>query len=303
MDFSVTILGSGAAVPTLSRGTTAQLINCHQRHILIDCGEGTQLQMRRFRVKFQRIQLILISHLHGDHVFGLPGLISTMQLLGRNQKLTVIGPKGIKSFLENQFSQVGLYQGFPIEYRELEKQEDGKVWEDKCIEIKSFPLKHRISTHGYRIQEKEGKRRLNNDAFEKTGVSVSYIQKLTSGEDIKDNEGRVVKSDDVTFPPLPTKSYAFCSDTAFHPQIIPAIRNVDLLYHEATFLEKEENRAAETYHSTAKQAATIALKSSAKRLVLGHFSARYKTIENHINEAKTIFDRVFIPEDGEQFNV
>jgi ribonuclease Z len=303
MDFSVTILGSGAAVPTLSRGTTAQLINCHQRHILIDCGEGTQLQMRRFKVKFQQVQLILISHLHGDHVFGLPGLISTMQLLGRKQRLTIIGPKGIKEFLEAQFKQTGLYQGFPIEYIELDKEKTGKVWEDKCLEITTFPLKHRIATHGYRIQEKEGNRRLDNDAFEKTGVSVSYIQKLITGEDIEDNQERVVKSQDVTFPPRPVKSYAFCSDTAFHSPIIEAIKDVDLLYHEATFIEKEANRAVETYHSTAKQAATIALKAGAKRLILGHFSARYRTFEKHLEEATSIFEPVFIPEDGEQFVV
>lgn len=303
MSFTVTILGSGAAVPTLKRGTTAQFVSCQQRSILIDCGEGTQIQMRKFKVKFQGIQVILISHLHGDHVFGLSGLISTMQLLGRKESITIIGPVGIKEFLLNQFKLSGLYSGFPIDFREIKPETTGLVFEDKCIEIKTFPLSHRIQTQGYRINEKLGKLGLDKEAFDETGISTSYIQKLIAGEDVVDNEGKTVKSEDVTFPPKPAKSYAFCSDTAYHPPIIESLNNVDLLYHEATFVDKESERATETFHSTAKQAATIALKSNAKRLILGHFSARYKTMEIHKEEAQSIFERVFIPEDGELFNV
>lgn len=301
MNFSVTILGSGAAVPTLQRGTTAQFINCQQRHILIDCGEGTQLQMRKFKVKFQNIQIVLISHLHGDHIFGLPGLISSMQLLGRTLPITIIGPKGIKEFLNSQFKISGAQKGFPINFKELPKNTEEIVFEDKCIEIKTFPLNHRIQTQGYRINEKPGKLHLNKVAFDKTGVSVAYIQKLIGGEDIQDNEGRIVQSKDVTFPPSSTKSYAFCSDTAYSPAIIEHIKDVDLLYHEATFIDKEAERATETYHSTAKQAATIALKANAKGLVLGHFSARYRDMTTHLNEAQEIFERVFIPKDGELY--
>ncbi|RFC53967.1 ribonuclease Z [Brumimicrobium aurantiacum] len=303
MSFNVTILGSGAAVPTLKRGTTSQLVTCNQRTILIDCGEGTQIQMRKFKVKFQNIQVILISHLHGDHVFGLPGLISTMQLLGRQDPLKIIGPKGIKEFLLNQFKLSGLYNGFPLEFTELETNAKQIVFEDKCLEIHTFPLKHRIQTQGYRINEKPGKRRLDVEAFEASGASRSYIQKLIAGDDIMDNEGRIVKSEDVTFPPKPIKSYAFCSDTAYLPELIDSLKDVDLLYHEATFLDKESERAVETFHSTAKQAATIALKSNAKRLILGHFSARYKSMENHQLEAESIFERVYIPTDGEIFHV
>lgn len=303
MSFNVTILGTGAAVPTLKRGTTSQFVSCQQRSILIDCGEGTQIQMRKFKVKFQSIQIILISHLHGDHVFGLSGLISTMQLLGRKEAIIIVGPVGIKEFLMNQFKLSGLYSGFPIDFRELAPETSGLVFEDKCIEIQTFPLSHRIQTQGYRINEKPGKRGLDREAFDATGVSVSYINKLVSGEDIEDNDGNIVRSEDVTFSPKPTKSYAFCSDTAYHPPIIEALKNVDLLYHEATFIDKESERAMETFHSTAKQAATIALKSNAKRLILGHFSARYKTMDKHLEEASSIFERVFIPEDGELFNV
>src|SRR5690554_791283 len=194
MSFTVTILGTGAAIPTLVRGTTSQFINCKQRSILIDCGEGTQLQMRKFKIKFQNTQVILISHLHGDHVFGLPGLISTMQLLGRKKPLTIIGPKGIKGFLTNQFKWVGMYNGFPIEFKELAPNTSDLVFEDKCLKIQTFPLKHRVHTQGYRIDEKPGNRRLDKEAFDETGVSFSYINKLIAGDDIVDNEGTVVKS-------------------------------------------------------------------------------------------------------------
>ncbi len=301
MSFDVTLLGTGAAVPSLTRGTTAQFVNCHQRHILIDCGEATQIQMRKYKVKFQKLDIILISHLHGDHVFGLAGLISTMQLLGRSTTLKIIGPTGIEAFLKQQFELVGFYRGFPIEFKEIPKNESEIVFEDNCLRISTFPLNHRIQTQGYKIEEVPGKRQLIKEEFDKYDVSVAYINKLLQGEDIEDNEGKLVKADAVTLPPKLTKSYAFCSDTAYFTEIIPHIENVDLLYHEATFIDKEAERASETYHSTAKQAATIALKAKAKRLVLGHFSARYKSTEQHLLEAKSIFEKSFCPEDGERF--
>lgn len=303
MSFELTILGSGAAVPTLNRATTAQYVNCHQRHILIDCGEGTQVQLRKFKIKLQQLSLILISHLHGDHVFGLAGLLSTMHLLGRDKGITIIGPEGIKSFLTNQFNSIGIKSLFEVNFIELTENSSGIVFEDKCICIRNFPLKHRVATHGYVIEEKPHKRKLLKDEFDKTGVSVSYISKLIQGEDIKDNNGVIVKTDDVTIPGKPSKSYAFCSDTAYTTDIIPYIKNVNLLYHEATFIDKESDRAQKTFHSTAKQAATIALKANVERLVLGHFSARYKTFDDHLNEAKSIFEATFIPEDGERFIV
>jgi ribonuclease Z len=303
MSFDVTILGTGSAIPTIKRGTTSHLVNCLQRHILIDCGEGTQLQMRKFKIKFQQIDIILISHLHGDHIFGLPGLLSTMQLLGREHKLKIYGPVGIKRILKVVFPEVGTSKIFPIEIEEIEEDTTALLFEDKCIEISTFPLKHRIATQGYKIQEKVGKRHLLKEEFDKTGISVAYINKLLHGENVIDNEGRFLKYEDVTLPPKPAKSYAFCSDTAYHLPIIESIKKVDLLYHEATFLDSESDRAVSTYHSTAKQAATIALKADVKRLVLGHFSARYKTAKNHQTEAQTIFENTFVPKDGEKFIV
>lgn len=301
MDFEVTILGSNAAMPTLLRGTTSHLVKCKQRYILIDCGEGTQLQLRRFQIKYQRICTILISHLHGDHVFGLPGLISTMQLMGRSQGLTIFGPIGIKKLLKTQLEAGGGYFQFTIKFVELEPNSSGLIFEDKCIKIFNFPLKHRIPTHGYRIQEKPALRKLLKEKFDATGVSVAYIKKLIQGEDIVDTMGVVVKSDVITLPPNRTRAYAFCSDTAYSESILPHIEGIDLLYHESTFLDSEVDRATETYHSTAKQAAIIAQNANAKRLILGHFSSRYKDLSLFKKEAETIFKSVDIPSDGEVF--
>lgn len=301
MDFEVTILGSNAAIPTLSRGTTSQFVQCKQRHILIDCGEGTQLQLRKFQIKYQRINTILISHLHGDHVFGLPGLISTMQLMGRTQGITIFGPVGIKKLLKTQLEAGGGYFQFTIHFVELEPHSSGLIFEDKCIKIFNFPLKHRIPTHGYRIQEKPALRKLLKEKFDATGVSIAYIKKLIQGENIVDNRGVEVKSNDVTLPPDRTRAYAFCSDTAYSESILPHIKDVDLLYHESTFLDAEAKRATETYHSTAKQAATIAQKADAKKLILGHFSSRYKDLSDFKKEAETIFNDVSIPSDGDVF--
>lgn len=303
MGFEVTILGSGAAVPSLQRGTTSQYIFCHNRHILIDCGEGTQIQIRKYKVKLQHIQFILISHLHGDHIFGLPGLISTMQLLGRTQGLTIFGPKGLRKFIQACLEEVGKGIFFSVEIIELETNESRVIYEDKCIEIKHFPLHHGVPTHGYTIEEKPHKRRLLKEEFDATGVSVAYIQKLIQGYDIIDSNGVEVKSDDVTIAGKPQKKYAYCCDTAYHKAVIPHIAHSDLMYHDATFLDQEAERAVKTNHSTAKQAATIALKAGVKRLLLGHFSARYKSTDEHVSEAQTIFEPVFAVEDGDVFRV
>jgi ribonuclease Z len=303
MSFTVTILGSGAAVPKLSRGTTAQYVSCHNRQILLDCGEGTQLQFRKFKLKFQSLDIILITHLHGDHVFGLPGLISTMGLLGRTKKLKIIGPTGIKKLITAQLDIVGMNKSFELIFTEIEKESAVQIYDDKCIEIHTFPLNHRIETQGYLINEKPHKRKLIPEKFEEYGVSVSYIQKLIQGRDITDNNGVFVRSDDVTVPGKASKSYAYCTDTAYDEKIIPHIQNADVLYHEATFLEADADRASKTYHSTAKQAASIAFKAGVKRLVLGHFSARYKDLNVFKEEAETIFEPTFIPNDGDIFYI
>lgn len=303
MNFSVTILGSGAALPTYSRNPTSQYIQCNNRHILIDCGEGTQMQMRKFGVKFQHISHILISHLHGDHFFGLVGLLSTMHLLGRDKGVTIYAPKELEDILRLQLEIGGAKLGFGIKFQQIEKNQTGIIFEDKVLEISTFPLKHKIQTNGFLISEKEKERSLLGDKFKEDGLSLTYIPKFKNGENVIDEFGETYKYDDYTTPPKPSRSYAYCSDTAYFEEVIPFIQNANLLYHEATFTEKEKDRAKATKHSTAADAAKIALKSNVKKLILGHLSARFKNSEEHIKEAKPIFKNVEVVEDGNEYHI
>lgn len=303
MRFEVTILGSGAAVPTLERGATSHYVNCNERHILIDCGEGTQLQMRRFKVKLQKISHICISHLHGDHFFGLVGYLSTMQLLGRNEGLTIYGPEGLEDIIKNQLEIGGAKLDFNTQFVEVDSKTSSLLFEDKLIEIHSIPLKHKVPTTGFLIKEKAKDRNLLKDEFDKTGLSIAYIPKLRQGKDVEKEDGTIVRSEDVTLPPKKTRSYAFCSDTAYKEDIVPLIKDVDLLYHEATFTKEKIERAKSTKHSTAEQAATIAKMAAARKLIIGHLSARYKTTEKHLNEAKAVFDNTEVVEDGNIFRI
>ena len=303
MKFEVTILGSGAAVPTLERGATAHYVNCNDRHILIDCGEGTQLQLRKYKIKFQRITHICISHLHGDHFFGLVGYLSSLQLLGRDKGVHVYGPTGLEAIVKAQLEMGGARIDYQLTFFEIDATKNTLLFEDKVMEIHSFPLKHRVPTTGFLIKEKPRDRNLIKAKFDQTGLSVAYINKLRQGVDVKKEDGTIVTADSVTVPPPPIKTYAFCSDTAYLENIVPTIKNVDLLYHEATFTEEKKQRAIKTNHSTALDAAKIAKLANAKQLIMGHFSARYKNTENHLTEAKTIFENSFAVNDGDVFEI
>lgn len=303
MKFEVTILGSGAAVPTLERGATAHYVNCNDRHILIDCGEGTQLQLRKYKIKFQRITHICISHLHGDHFLGLVGYLSSLQLLGRDKGVHVYGPTGLEAIVKAQLEMGGARIDYQLTFFEIDATKNTLLFEDKVMEIHSFPLKHRVPTTGFLIKEKPRDRNLIKSKFDQTGLSVAYINKLRQGVDVKKEDGTIVTADSVTVPPPPIKTYAFCSDTAYLENIVPTIKNVDLLYHEATFTEEKKQRAIKTNHSTALDAAKIAKLANAKQLIMGHFSARYKNTENHLTEAKTIFENSFAVNDGDVFTL
>lgn len=298
MAFEVTVLGSGAALPTSLRNPSAQYIDCNDRHILIDCGEGTQNQLRKYGIKIQKITHILISHLHGDHYFGLVGLLSTMHLLGRNKGISVYGPQGLEQIIRMQLEIGGAELTFPVQFIELDGKEAKVLFEDKLIEIATFPLRHRIPTNGFRITEKERERSLDGDKFKRDGLSLSYIPPFKLGIDVILKDGTVLHADDYTFPAPPVKSYAYCSDTVYEEKILPHIQGVDVLYHEATFLEAMSDRAKATFHSTALQAARIAKKAEVKRLFLGHLSARYLDGEAHIAEAAAEFPTVEVVEDG-----
>jgi ribonuclease Z len=303
VSFFVQILGCGAALPTGLRSPTAQYISCENRHFLIDCGEGTQMQMRRFGVKLQKIKHIFISHLHGDHFFGLPGLISTMHLLGRTDDLTIYGHSELERIIRGMLEVGGHKMTFKVTFVPLSFKTQTLLFEDKVLEIFSFPLRHRIPTCGFLFREKVKEFQLDGDAVKEAGLLIEHYHKLKKGEDIFCEDGSVFKNQDYTFPPKPSFSYAFCSDTNYFPEIVPIIQGVDLLYHEATFTELLSQRAKETFHSTAKQAALIAQAAKVRKLILGHFSSRYDHTAEHINEAKSVFSETVAAEDGMLFNL
>jgi ribonuclease Z len=303
VSFEVTILGSGAAIPTQRRNPTSQYLVCNDRHILIDCGEGTQIQIRKYGVKFQRINHILISHLHGDHFFGLVGLISTMHLMGRDKNLSIYGPAELEQILRLQLEVGAAKLDFEINFVKLNGKDSGVIFEDNLIEISYFPLKHRIPTNGFVIREKVKERRLNPTKIEGSGLQFEHMHRLKKGEDILLENGKTLKNAKFTLDPHPSFSYAYCSDTAYAEKIVPYIQGVSLLYHEATFVEKDIERARATFHSTARQAAEIAKKAGVGKLLVGHLSARYDSTSDHLHEAMQVFENSEVVEDGRTYQV
>ncbi len=303
MSFELTILGSGAALPTGKRNPAAQYLNCNERHILIDCGEGTQNQIRRFGIKIQKIRHILISHLHGDHFFGLAGLLSTMNLLGRTQGITLYAPPMLKDIIELQLRASGYRYDFKLDFVPLEMTSMQKIMEDKLIEIHAFPMKHRIPAFGFLVKEKTKEHPILGEELRAAGISLQAIPFFRQGIDYTDENGKVHRAEDYTLPPKRSASYAYCSDTAYLETLIDCVKDVDLLYHEATFIEKHKDRAQSTLHSTAREAAQIASKAGAKKLLLGHISTRYENTDIHLSEAKSIFENTEVVEDGMRFTV
>lgn len=297
----LTILGCYAATPRSFTNPTSQVLEIRNRLFLIDCGEGTQVQLRRNKIKFSKINHIFISHLHGDHFYGLIGLVSTFMLLNRTADLHIYGPKGIKEVITIQLRLSNSWSNYGLFFHELEATESEVIYEDEKVLVKTIPLKHRVYTNGFLFQEKIGDRKLNLDAVQNHEIDTCYYQKIKNGKDIVLEDGRVIENSKLTFDPIPAKNYAFCSDTVYNENIIPLIENVDVLYHEATFLETEEALAGKTMHCTAKQAATIAFKANVKQLVLGHYSTRYENISLFKDEAETIFPNILLGDDGASF--
>ncbi|MFT6167450.1 MAG: ribonuclease Z [Vicingaceae bacterium] len=302
MSLEVLILGSGSALPTFSANQTSQVVSCGNQLFLVDCGEGTQVQLRKNKVKIQNINHVFISHLHGDHFFGLVGLLSTMHLLGRQAELHIHGPKGLDEIVEIQFRNAGSHLSFNMVFHTIEKA--GEVlYEDAKVTVTSLPLKHRIPCYGFHFQEKEGLRKLDGHKLVEHNIPIYARKSIAEGEDFRSEEGIVIKNAELTTdPPRPT-AYAFCSDTAYYEKLIPLIQEVDLLYHEATFLESERERAKKTFHSTAKDAATIAEKANAKHLIMGHFSNRYKNKDGFLQEARMVFKNTNAAEEGREYQV
>ena len=304
MSTYLTILGYNSAIPTVKSAPTAQFLEMEERCFLIDCGEGTQVQLRKAKAKFSKINHIFISHLHGDHVFGLPGLISSFRLLGRETPLHVYGPKGIKEMMETIFRITETHQGFEVVFHELSSKKSEKVFEDNRVEVFTIPLDHRIYCNGYLFKEKPKERHLNMQEISKyPEIEICDYHNLKRGKDIKLSDGYILKNENLTKPAEPSVSYAFCSDTRYLESIIPIIKNVDVLYHEATFLHDLKKMADYTGHTTALEAAKIARKANVKKLILGHFSNRYNDLSVFLNEACEIFPETYLPEQLEAVKI
>lgn len=298
----LTILGCYSATPRTLGNTTSQVLEIANHMFLIDCGEGTQVQLRKHKVKFNRIKHIFISHLHGDHFFGLAGLVSTFRLLTREADLHIYGPKGIKEVITLQMKLADSWTNYKLIFHELSSTESQLIFEDDRVEVHTIPLEHRVYTNGYLFKEKKGDRKINIDAVETANINTAYYRKLKQGFDVTNEDGVLIKNETVTFEPKKSKSYAFCSDTVYREAIVPIIKDVDVLYHESTFLEAHAHLAPKTKHSTAKEAASIAKQANAGTLILGHYSSRYPNLEVFKTEAKTVFENVKLAEDGKHFN-
>ena len=298
------ILGCHSATPRSTVFPSSQLLEINNELLLIDAGEGMQIQLRKYKHKFNKIQHIFISHLHGDHFFGLVGFLSSLRLIGRDKPIHIYAPVGLKAIIELQFKLTKTDINYPLFFHELSSPESELILETDQYTVKTIPLEHRIYTNGFLIQEKPALRKLNISAVKQyPEVGTWAYHNLKRGKDFIKEDGSIIPNDQLTLPPPPTKSYAYCSDTMYKPDIIPIIKRVDLLYHEATFLEKHKELATKTKHSTAKQAAQIAKDAEVKFLVLGHFSSRYPDESLFVKEASEIFGTVDVAREGKTFEI
>lgn len=303
MTFEVTILGCGAATPTLRHQPSAQFVNVHDKFFLVDCGEGTQMQLRRFKVKMQRIHHIFISHLHGDHFFGLPGLLASMNLLGRDKTLHIFGPPQLENILKALHENGEFKLGFQVAFHPTQAKKGECIFDDASLEIYSFPLDHRIPCTGFLFREKRRPPNVPKALIHELRLLVSEIVQLKKGECVRRDDGTLLDPSKLLPKPPKTRAYAYCSDTRYSDAVVQAVQNCNLLYHEATFTHELIRRAEQTFHSTAKQAAEVALKAGVKKLVLGHFSARYRDESILLNEACEVFSNTVLANEGMTFTV
>ena len=304
MSLRLTILGCHSATPRSLAQPSAQYLEINGEHILIDCAEGTQTQLRKFGVKFSRIRHVFISHLHGDHFYGLIGLISTFSLLNRQNELHVYGPTGLKEIIQLQLKLTKSWIDYPLHFHELNSGKSELIFDSEKIQVRTIPLRHRIYTNGFLLREKPAPRKLNMEMISKhPEIDICDYQNLKDGKDFTDTKGTVVANDELTHDPPTPLSYAYCSDTTYSEEVAKVIQNVDLLYHESTFLEQHVDLAETTRHSTAAQAAKIASMAGAKKLILGHFSSRYKDTNLFLQEAMEHFAYCELCEAGKVFEV
>ena len=302
MSFSVQILGTSSAVDAFGRHQSAQIFRTNGRIFLIDCGEGTQARLKKFKINTNKITDILISHLHGDHYLGLVGLLSTMSLLGRKKPLSIFAPHELKEIIRVQFMHSGTVINYPITFNETQAIKPKKILETQNLIVKTLPLIHGVPCTGFLFQEKPRPYRINPDKLP-SGLTKRVIMQLKAGKDVVLENGDTLIAAELTLPPKLSRSYVYCSDTLYNEDLIPEIKNASLLYHESTFLDKHENKATGTNHSTCKQAATLASKANVKHLILGHFSARYRELDEFNEEAQQTFANSEVAIEGTTYTI
>jgi len=301
--FNVTILGCSSATPAFGRNPTSQIVQIAGSYLLLDCGEATQIQLRKYSIKFQRIDHIFISHLHGDHFLGLPGLLSSMHLLGRKEPLHLYAEEGLKNILDTTHHYSRTTLQYPIIFHPLDMNKETEILRESKFTVRTLKMKHSIPCCGFLIEELPRPLRLIKEKIEEYSIPIVQMEAIKGGADFKTNNGKMIANNELTLPAIPARKYAYCADTIYNEEIIPSIENADLLYHEATFTEEMKERAKQTMHCTAKDAATIALKAKARKLIIGHFSARYKDLNPLLEEAKLVFPNTFLAEEGTKFEV
>jgi ribonuclease Z len=303
LPFAITILGSSGALPALGRFPSSQYVNIDKHHFLVDAGEGTQMQLTKYGISSQRIEAIFISHLHGDHYLGLMGLLFSMHLNKRSSDLHLFAFKGLREIILLQLKYSKSSLSYKIIFHDLEENNPEVIFESDTITISTIPLLHKIPCNGFLFKEKPKPRRINKVKLP-AGILLQHIAALKKGDDVMDESGKILYENlAYTLPPRLSRSYAYCSDTAYFESIIDQVKGVDILYHEATFTNDDVAKAKETKHSTAREAATIAKKSKVKRLLIGHFSARYHAPEVLLNEARETFMETYLANEGETFNI
>jgi len=299
----VTVLGSSSALPTSQRYPSAHVLTAYGRMFLIDCGEGTQMQLRKCGIRFGRINDIFISHLHGDHVFGLYGLLSTFNLMGRTNPIRLHAPANYDLLLRSHLSDFDIHLNFEIVFVPLQGNEPTIVYEDKHLTVAAFPLKHRIQAYGFVFREKPADRNIIKEKIEEYSIPIYRIPGIKKGQDFVNSEGLVIKNDEITVPPPNPLSYAYCSDTMYFARLSSFVKGVNLLYHEATFDSFMEKLARKVMHSTTLDAAKTALKANVGTLMIGHFSARYDDVTTLVDEARTIFPSTIPAIDGNTYDI
>lgn len=298
MLFDLTILGCNAALPNNGRHPTSQVLTVQDKSYLIDCGEGTQMRMNDFHIKRGRINQIFISHLHGDHVFGLIGLLTSYSLNGRNEALEIFGPEGLEEFIKHQLTYTKSTITYPLSFQVVDTTQHSLIYQDNQLNVYSIPLVHRVPATGYLFREKKRKPNIIAAKLKEYNIHYSFIEGIKDGNDFKLENGQVVPNSELLLAAPNPRSYAFCSDTMYNEAIIPIIKGVDLLYHEATFDHTMLTQANKTMHTTSKQAGEIALKAEVKQLIIGHYSSRYKNLTILLDEAKSIFPNTHLAEEG-----